>query len=240
ALVRDAEVGSYVTIGLPDGDFVLPDAIPMKLGFVTGGSGITPVMSMLRSLAARGEHRDIAHVHYAKHVEDVIFDEDLRELAATHPGYSLTIVHTQDDPRRCSRERLDELIPDWQQRETWACGPQSLLDTLTELYPAGLLHIERFKAALAPAPADATGGRVRFSTTNREARSDGRSPLLRVAEDAGVNAPHGCRMGICHTCDATLLSGCVRDLRTGERIDEPGRRIQVCVCAAAGDVDLAL
>ena len=90
------------------------------------------------------------------------------------------------------------------------------------------------------APADATDGTVHFTTTQRKTKSDGRTPLLRIAEDAGVNAPHGCRMGICHTCDTTLLAGCVRDLRTGERIDQPGTRIQVCVCAAAGDVELAL
>jgi hypothetical protein len=47
-------------------------------------------------------------------------------------------------------------------------------------------------------------------------------------------------MGICHTCDSTLVSGCVRDLRTGTSIDEPGARVQICVCAAAGDVELSL
>jgi ferredoxin len=80
---------------------------------------------------------------------------------------------------------------------------------------------------------------VRFLASRAEARSDGRTPLLRVAEGAGVNAPHGCRMGICHSCDATLVAGCVRDLRTGD-LAEPGARVQICVCAAAGDVELDL
>jgi ferredoxin len=70
--------------------------------------------------------------------------------------------------------------------------------------------------------------------------ADGHTPLLRVAEDAGLNPAHGCRMGICHTCDVTLLSGCVRDLRTGALLHESGQKVQVCVCAAAGDVELAL
>jgi ferredoxin-NADP reductase len=238
ALVRDVEVGSYVTIGLPEGDFTLPDA-PAPLLFITAGSGITPVMSMLRSLAAALP--DIAHVHYAKHAGDVIFGDELRALAAAHPRYRLTIVHTQEDPRRFSAATLAERVPDWRTRATWACGPAGLLDAITTCFAdlPGALHIERFTAKLA-VPTDATGGTVRFATTQREARSDGRSPLLRVAEQAGVNAPHGCRMGICHSCDTTLLAGCVRDLRTGERIDEPGTRIQTCVCAAAGDVELAL
>lgn len=244
ALVRDVIPGTYISIGLPEGDFVLPDPVPHALAFITAGSGITPLMSMLRALASRGPLPDIVHVHFAKHARDVIFGDELRALAAAHASYRLVIVHTHDDPRRLSRERLDELVPDWRARQAWACGPQPLLDTLTACFSAAGhtdgLHVERFTAALAPAPADAVGGRVRFTTTNTEVRSDGRSPLLRVAEDAGVNAPHGCRMGICHTCDTTLVAGCVRDLRTGERIDQPGTRVQVCVCAAAGDVDLAL
>ena len=235
ALVRDVPVGSYLSIGIPEGEFVLPEALPPKLAFLTAGSGITPVMSMLRTLAERGELADVAHVHYTR--GDVIFGDELGALAASHPGYRLTIVNTEDDPRRISAARLAELMPDFREREMWACGPAGLLAAIEACCTP---HIERFTAALAPVPANENGGRVRFANARTEHRSDGRTPLLRVAEDAGVPAPHGCRMGICHTCDATLLSGCVRDLRTGETITEPGARIQVCVCAAAGDVELAL
>jgi ferredoxin-NADP reductase len=260
ALVRDVQVGSYLSIGLPDGEFVLPCGLggglpgglggglpegpDTQLGYITGGSGITPVMSMLRSLDARGELPDIAHVHFARSARDVIFGDELRTLALKHPRYRLTIVLTDADPRRLDSQRLYQLMPDWRARQTWACGPQSLLDTTTALFAvhhlSESLHVERFTASFAAAPSDAAGGNVRFSATGRDARSDGRTPLLRIAEEAGVQAPHGCRMGICHSCDTTLVSGCVRDLRTGERITEPGTRVQVCVCAAAGDVELAL
>jgi ferredoxin-NADP reductase len=244
ALVRDVAVGSYLSIGTAEGGFVLPDDPPPALALITAGSGITPVMSMLRTLAMRDSLSNVAHVHHARHARDVIFGDELRALAASHPGYRLTIIHTHDDPRRFEAARLDELVPDWRARETWACGPQGLLDAVTGCFAeAGhgdALHVERFTAALAPAGANDNGGRVRFANAGTERKCDGRTPLLRVAEDAGVRAPHGCRMGICHTCDTMLLSGRVRDLRTGETIEEPGTRIQVCVCAAAGDVELAL
>ena len=64
--------------------------------------------------------------------------------------------------------------------------------------------------------------------------------MLRVAEDAGLNPDHGCRMGICHTCDVPLVSGRVRDLRTSEVIDEPGRAVQICISGAAGDCEIEL
>lgn len=243
ALVRDVTVGTYVTIGLPAGDFVISGAPGRRL-FITAGSGVTPVMSMLRHLASHGELRGVVHVHYARTEADVIFGGELRAFAVDHPGYRLAVVHTHADPRRFSTERLDELVPDWRTRETWACGPQGLLATVIDAFEhagrADALHVERFVAAFAPPPAAETSGTVQFTTTNTKTRSDGRTPLLRLAEEAGVSAPHGCRMGICHTCDTTLVSGCVRDLRTGDRITEPGARIQVCVCAADGDVELAL
>ena len=242
-LARDVEPGAYVSIGLPEGDFVLPGGEPAHLLFVTGGSGITPIASMVRTLAARGALRDVVHVHHARTPQDEIFGRELRALAAARSGYRLTIVHTRDDARRLSTGRLDELVPDWRTRETWACGPASLLAALTASFHAagraGALHVERFAAALAPVPANDSGGRVRFLASRSEAHSDGRTPLLRVAETAGVQAPHGCRMGICHSCDARLAAGCVRDLRTGDLV-EPGARVQICVCAAAGDVDLDL
>lgn len=227
--------GSYVTLGPAEGGFVMP-ASGRHL-FVSGGSGITPLMAMLRTFAARNAMPDVVHVHYAPTADDVIFADELRAIAVSHPAYRLRIVLTSRDRRRFCREVLDEIAPDWPTRETWACGPTSLLDAATF---TNALHVERFTAALAPAAPDASGGHVRFRSSRVSAISDGRTPLLRIAEDAGVSAPHGCRMGICHTCDATLTSGCVRDLRTGQRIDEPGARVQICVCAAAGDVELAL
>jgi len=248
ALARNVVPGTYLTIGLPEGDFVMPADGPGL--FITGGSGITPVISMLRTYAARGVMPDVAHVHFARTMGDVIAGAELRALAAVHPTYRLHLVVTaQDashrlrdvatahDPRRLSRESLAALVPDWQTRATWACGPASLLDAAAFI-PS--LHVERFTAALAAPPAHATGGHVRFGSSRVSAIADGRTPLLRIAEDAGVSAPHGCRMGICHSCDVTLKAGCVRDLRTGNRINEPGSRIQICVCAAAGDVELAL
>jgi ferredoxin-NADP reductase len=247
-LHRGAKPGDYVTLALPQGDFVLPEGAPVKPLFLTAGSGITPVMSMLRSLAERGAMPDIVHVHYAPHTRDVIFGAELARLAAEIPRYRFRLVTTRDAgdaaTTRFGRPQLDALVPDWQSREAWACGPQALLGTIESTFAAAnrasKLHVERFRPNLAPPDPNASGGRVRFGLSRADVEANGQTSLLQVAENAGVNAPHGCRMGICHSCDTTLVSGCVRDLRTGQRIDEPGARVQVCVCAAAGDVEIAL
>lgn len=249
-IVRNVKVGDYLPIGLPQGDFYLPDAQPVQPLFITAGSGITPAISMLRSLIAQGRLPHTTHIHYAPHEFDVIFGQELRDTAKKHSRYKLHEVHTHEygelkqTKGYFNSEQLDRLCPDWKEREVYACGPQPLLAALEKHYEeAGLsrhLHIERFRAELAELPKDIVGGRVRFARSNLAADADARTNLLRVAEDAGMNPPHGCRMGICHTCNTKLLSGCVRDLRTGKVLNEVGSIVQTCVCAAAGDCELDL
>ncbi|MBO6851605.1 MAG: ferredoxin reductase [Marinobacter sp.] len=249
-IVRNIKVGDYLPIGLPQGDFYLPDASPIQPLFITAGSGITPAMSMLRSLVAQQRLPDTVHIHYAPHEFDVIFSKELRQLAADKKQYHLHEVHTQEFGEHkqsqgyFSEEQLTTLCPDWKERDCYACGPPGLLAALESVYEqAGLsrrLHIERFLADFAEVPQDAVGGKVRFARSNLAVDANSETNLLRVAEDAGMNPPHGCRMGICHTCNTRLLSGCVRDLRTGEVLNETGAIVQTCVCAAAGDCELDL
>ncbi len=249
-LIRQVKPGDHLPLGLPQGDFYLPDAQPVKPLFITAGSGITPAMSMLRSLIAQERLPDAVHIHYAPHEFDVIFGKELREMSAQHRRYKLNLVLTRelgsDKPagKHFSAAQLNELCPDWREREVYACGPQSLLGALEKHWQdagrARHLNVERFRAAYAEVPKDSVGGLVKFGKSQVQAKADSVTPLLRVAEDAGMNPPHGCRMGICHTCNVKLVSGCVRDLRTGKTLNEVGSIVQTCVCAAAGDCELDL
>ncbi len=249
-LVRNVKVGSYLPIGLPQGDFYLPDSRPVKPLFITAGSGITPAMSMLESMIAKDRLRDTVHIHYAPHEFDAIFEKRLKNIANEHSLYKLNQVFTHEYGEHKQSKgyfhagQLEKLCPDWRERETYACGPQPLIDAMEEHYAledmTRHLHIERFSAHLAKVPKEAVGGRVIFAKSGVEVQADASTALLRVAEDNGMNPPHGCRMGICHTCNTTLLSGCVRDLRTGKLLNEVGSLIQTCVCATAGDCELDL
>jgi ferredoxin-NADP reductase len=247
-LVRNVKKGAYLPIGLPQGDFVLPQAAPTLPLFITAGSGITPIMSMLRNYAVVGNVPDIVHIHYAPHAYDVIFGKELKQYAEKYQGlYHYHPIFTRELGYRTSKERhfnaeqIESLCPDWRERDVWACGPQSLLDSLEEFFKENgreqHLHTERFLAARANLSGDESGGVVTFDEMKVEA--NGTTPLLRVLEDAGMNPDHGCRMGICRSCDRTLKSGRVRDLRTGAIIEESDSVVQICICAAAGDCELS-
>jgi len=244
-LVHQVQVGEYLPLGEPQGEFVLPESMPVRPLFITGGSGITPIMSMLRNYVQELDViPDSVHLHYAPHQRDVIFGSELEALASSQPHYKLQRIYTREGGAHFNPAQLEAVCPDWRGREVWACGPASLLEAVEAHWHAAgldhLLHVERFHAPIAISTAAATAGRVRFAASATEADSDGVNNLLRIAEDAGLNPKHGCRMGICHGCDTKLVSGSVRDLRNGTVIAEPGDTVQVCVCAAVGDVELAL
>ncbi|WP_407836252.1 ferredoxin reductase [Streptomyces sp. DSM 116496] len=235
-LVRRAKPGTLIQLDQPTGDFVLPQAKPAKVLYLTAGSGITPVMGMLRDTEFDYSD-DTVMVHSAPQPQDVIFRSELHGLVADEK-LRLTEVHTDTDGM-LDIARLDELVPDWAERETWACGPAGLLDAAEEHWTEhGVrerLHTERFRPGIVVAGEGSEGGEVTFGASGKSVDADGSTPLLDVGEEAGVLMPSGCRMGICFGCVTPLTSGAVRDLRTGDITEaEPGVLIQTCVSAAAG------
>jgi ferredoxin-NADP reductase len=243
-LVRQARPGSIVRLGGIEGTFTLPDPLPGRLLFISAGSGITPIMSMLRALARRDALRDVRVLHSARTRADVIFGDELRAFARTHPGFSL---HEQltGSSGRIGPGDLEDLCPDWREREAFVSGPADMLDGLHEHWEqhgeVRRLHTERFQPLIGSEDAErGEGGTIRFAKSGVEAVSDGGTPILVAGEEAGATLPYGCRMGICHTCVGSLCSGQVRDLRTGKVSGSPGEVIRTCVNAPEGPIEIAL
>ncbi|MDT5203543.1 MAG: stearoyl-CoA 9-desaturase oxidoreductase [Mycobacterium sp.] len=239
-LVRRATVGTVIQLDHAAGDFTLPVAVPSKILFLTAGSGITPVMGMLRNMA---EHiDDVVIVHSAPTPDDVIFAGELRMLAR-HGRIRLIERHTDADGMLSTAE-LGDLVSDLAERETWACGPTAMLDALEQHWHdngmAERLHTERFRPTVVTA---GEGGTVTFSKSAAVVDTPGDQTLLDAGEAAGVLMPSGCRMGICFGCVAPLRQGAVRDLRNGDvttAAPGDGVLIQTCVSAAAGTCDIDL
>lgn len=242
ALVHDTRPGDVLLIDPPQGEFVLPEH-PRPLLMLTAGSGITPVMSMVRTLVTRREDADVVLLHSARTRDEALFADELDALASAHPGLRVVRRITSTDGRLdfSSTADLDALAPDWRTRDAYACGPASFLEAAEALWQANPdgrpLRLERFTPVTFDGPAG-EGGRVTFTRSDIEADAPGSAPLLEVGEDAGVLMRSGCRMGICRTCLTPLAAGRVRDLTTGAVTDEPGELIRTCVSAAAGDVQL--
>jgi len=243
-LVHRAKPGTLVHLEQAAGEFVLDEA-HHKLLFVTAGSGITPVIGMLRNLfpvtdsgVLHGHDRDldITVVHLAPSEPQTIFRRNLAELGESG---AIRLVPRYDDVHGVfDVATLGELVPDLADRTTYACGPHGLLDAL-EAHHAELglpLFTEQFRAGTVE-PGE--GGTLTIA--DRTLELDGATPILDAAEDAGLIMPSGCRMGICMGCILPLKEGAVRDLRTGDvTVAVPGETpstglpIQTCISAAAG------
>ncbi|MBB5826103.1 ferredoxin reductase [Micromonospora carbonacea] len=239
-LVRRVRPGTLVQLDQAQGDFVAPATAPQRVLFLTAGSGITPVMGMLRGGVPVSA--DVVLVHSAPTADDVIFAAELRGLAA-RGAIRLVERHTDTDGVLGVAE-LADLVPDHLDRQTWACGPVGLLDAVETHWAAhgaaDRLHTERFRPTVI---SPGTGGDVTFTRAGVTVAADGGTPLLDAGEDAGVLMPSGCRMGICFGCVVPLRQGAVRDLRNGEittAVPGDGVLIQTCVSAAAGTCDIDL
>ena len=242
-LVRRGRPGTIVGLGGVEGEFVLPERLPEKLLFISAGSGITPIMSMLRSLAHRNELDDVLLVHSAHNEEDVIFGEQLRELEREHQGFR---VHRQltRERGRMKPEHLDQLCEDWREREAYLSGPAEMLDAMAEHWDrqadGDRLHVERFQPKIGGDIEEGKGGTIAFLESDCRTECDGATPILVAGEEEGLTLPYGCREGICHTCVGKLVSGQVRDLRSGNVGGQEGENIRTCIHAPEGAIEIEL
>jgi ferredoxin-NADP reductase len=233
-LARNAEAGTVVHLSQAEGDFVLPSLLPRKLLMISGGSGITPLMSMLRSLVDFRYEGRITFVHYARTPEETIFASELDELAQ-RTNLDLTVIHTRTGGKRISELQLRGLLPAYLDTATFACGPAGMIETLKGLYgDSELLRVEYFKTSTIDIDPDDATGTLSFTSSGSAAENDGR-PILEQAEAAGLTPAYGCRMGICFSCTARKTEGTVRNVVTGAENSLPDQDIQICVNQPLGD-----
>lgn len=238
-LVREAQPGQTLHLSQADGAFTLNEspATPTNnhLLYITGGSGITPAMSMVRTLLRDGydgrANRKVTFLHYSRSEDDQIFADELAQIAASDNHVD---VHLRHGDHVFSEFELRRLVPDYRDTDTWACGPAGLMELVSTAYDgSSRLRTEFFKQ-----PKVSTGsaeGDVAFARSGAEAPNTGAS-LLEQAEALGLNPEFGCRMGICFSCTSRKTEGTVRNLRTGAESSLPDEEIQICVSAPVGDV----
>jgi ferredoxin-NADP reductase len=245
-LAERAAPGTVIGLSAPDGDFALPALRPRKLVLISGGSGITPVVSMLRTLCDEGHPGEIAFVHYAPSADDALYRAELEEIAAAHPNVTLRRSYTRapgsgELDGHFAAQHLDGI--DLRDAEAFVCGPPALIDAARSHWAAleldARLHVESFVPPSLAIASDSAEGTLHFTETGATAENDGRT-LLEQAEAAGLNPQFGCRMGICHTCTRRKSAGCVRNALTGEVSSGEEGDVELCVSIPVGDVAIAL
>ena len=248
-LCDEVTVGSWLDIGPAFGDMTLPSQSDAPLLFLAAGSGITPLVSMTRALAADGMPLRLTLLYWARYRDELCFVDELRGLAQAMPGFDVRFFLTgeaaaaaDEGEGRIDTAQLASHVPDLATRRVFACGSNDFVEAArAQAAQALAFDSEAFTPPRIADDGDSSGDvQVTLAASQRVLRvAKGRS-LLDALEAAGVSPASGCRMGICNTCACGKRSGSTRNLQTGVLEHEPASSMRLCVNRAASDLVLDL
>ena len=234
-LHRAARPGMTVGMSGPAGDFVLPTPRPRRLLLIAGGSGITPVMAMVRTLRQERHDGRVAVLHYVRSIDDACYRGELASLPDVSVLHACTRGPGGDLQGHVDGHHLAAALAD--PDAVYVCGPPALVEAVRRHHPDAVA--ESFAPAPLVIPDTPGGGRITFGRSGIDIDDDGRA-LLDQAESAGLTPASGCRMGICHTCTRRKVHGVVRNVATGAISAGDDEAVQICVSVPVGDVEIDL
>jgi ferredoxin-NADP reductase len=244
--------GTTVRARGPLGLFSLARHPAQKYLLLSAGSGVTPMMSMTRTLYDLAHPADVVFVHSARSPDDIIFRRELDLIAATAPG--IRVAQVGGDGGRLNPATLRQLAPDLHEREVFSCGPAGFMDAVRSMLTAegfdlARLHEESFsfdqplvEAAGVEGGGATAGGafKVEFTRSRRTVECDADTPVLAAASRAGLSLPASCAQGMCGTCKTTLLAGSVEMRHNGGIRPREIERNKILLCCAKPLEDLVI
>jgi ferredoxin-NADP reductase len=247
-LCSHIEVGDRLELGSPFGEMVLPRPMPAHLLLLAAGSGITPMMSQIRTLARSGMPAPVTLMYWEKTAADFNFARELESIARQHPSFTIHLITTREHSElpltgRLSDEVLTQVLNMDTVDQVFACGANGFVQAAASVCALRKLPLmsEAFTPPQAQAPnTELTEYDVYLRRRDQHLRLSNHLPLLEQLESAGVSVPSGCRQGICNTCTCVRNSGTTADAFSGVVDNEPSQIIRLCVSRAAGNVELDL
>jgi stearoyl-CoA 9-desaturase NADPH oxidoreductase len=256
-LCHTAKVGDVLDLGRAFGEMTLPETADGRWLFLAAGSGITPMMAMIRTQAAAGMPMPIALIYWARTRVELCFVDELRALAARQPSFRVDFITTReaDDAAGYGRERIDTaslstLAHDLHHRRVFACGSDGFVAAARSAAAerAVAFHAEAFTPPLRAALDDGLDGvledsgnvTITLAASGRTLDVPRGESLLTALEAAGLKLPSGCRMGLCNTCACGKRAGSTRHLHTGTTEHEPVSALRLCVNSARSDLILEI
>ncbi|HEX6705926.1 MAG TPA: FAD-binding oxidoreductase [Albitalea sp.] len=218
-------VGDRLVASGPSGRFSCFAHPAERRLFLSGGSGITPLMSMSRALHDLASDADVVFVHCARTPGDVLFAGELAQIARELPHFRVALVCEQRGADaawsgymgRLNAGLLPAIAPDFLERDVYTCGPAPFMAGVRAMLETAGYEMQRYReesfsfdAAPIDVPAASSDGAdfvVRLSRLGHEFRCGSDERLLAAAQRAGLRLPFSCSSGVCGTCKTRKLSG---------------------------------
>lgn len=230
-----SELGSIVELSQSQGDFVLDYDDESPLLLVASGSGITAIYSLLQE-ALKNIKRSVELIYFSR---DEAFHADLQQLDQQNSHFKYHFIHTTQQKKYLSVELLNSLVPDFQQRQTYACGASAMMQSINQIFQK--LNIsDRLKQEYFQIVVDEILDAQPITFLRSQQKFEAKTNLLESAEQAGLKPTNGCRMGICNTCACTKVSGVTKNILTGEVDHGSNTQIKLCVSQALSPVTINL
>ncbi|MBA5761522.1 MOSC domain-containing protein [Vibrio sp. 404] len=246
-LAEHLQVGDVLRCEAPDGAFHLEENHGKPTLLLSAGSGVTPMISMLRYMADKQRLNDVFFYHQCSTEADIPYREELEQLSNLHAGLTVLISLSQAPldwfglKGRLSAMHLKQ-IKNLAQREVFVCGPDGFMQQAkTLLVQAGLDEAQYHQEAFTAGRVENLVEKALTVTINSKVfEGDNQRSLLEQAEDAGINIPNSCRAGLCGACRVTVVDGKVTHpaVPALEHIDVAGGEALACCAVPSSDVDI--
>ena len=263
-LHQNLKVGDRIRASGPAGIFSIHLHPAEKYLFLSGGVGITPLMSMTRWLFDLGRHTDVGFIQCARTPADLLCRSELEAISARLPEFRVAFVCERPNPYgawtgysgRINQLMLELICPDYREREVFCCGPEPYMQAVRDVLRAAGYDMRRYHEESFAVPVhdasetrehaedvrieDARTANVRFAASNREVACHEADTLLAVARQAGLHIPSACLFGVCGACKVRKLEGRVHMVQNGGITDEDVDAGWVLACCSRplGDVVL--
>jgi len=248
-IFENLNAGDTVYLSQASGEFTLSSLNDRKL-FLAGGSGVTPIRSMLNENLGAHWFKDSTLLFYVNNAEEALFSEDIKRYEDA--GLNCHVIYS-DDSGFISEQHLSDFCPDFAQFESYICGPSPMIEaSLTLLRAHNIseenIHFEYFGAAplsrsLVDTEYDDEMIQVDYLSSNKQVQfnpNDLPQTLLDLAEQEGLKPVSGCRIGVCHQCICKKKQGRVYNTKTKQYSDTGAEEIQLCLSVPVGHVELEL
>lgn len=232
--------GDKIEAGGPVGKFTFDGTDADSIVLISGGVGVTPMMSITRYLTDTSWPGEIFFIFSCRTPADIIFKDELALLEQRNTRLRVAITVSKPERTdwkghrgRITAEWLKGIVPDLTSRRIHICGPPTMMDTTQALLAELAVPPEQVKTELfgTPRPAPAAAGTtakpaapadgplVTFSKNNKSSRVHVDQTILELSEELGIGIQYSCRVGTCGVCKVKMTSGEV-DMAVQDALDD--------------------
>jgi NADH oxidoreductase Hcr len=256
-------IGQTIEASRPMGEFTLKSSHHDPLLFLSGGVGITPMLSLSRMIASHNLSLDVVFIHAARSDQDILFFDELKDIEATLPAFRyLQCVDTgslrADLNEPIGLSWLKQTVPDIAERAVYCCGPQGFMDNMqlfcqmlgvdtTQFISESFGGQPSALAFASPSPSGLSDlGREQFfaielQSSQRQFEASSHQSILQAYEAQQIPVMAMCRNGTCRSCARKLISGDMAEIYP-QTLSEEERAMGyflTCACRPTSDVVIA-